>query len=91
MGETTKGLEESHWIFYTCQERFIQGLACLPIIHPSLNISPWSSQASPMEILRKIGRENNKANELGFQELVAIPQLKCLYGGNWKTKLPLLA
>jgi hypothetical protein len=27
--------------------RFIQGLACLLIIHPSLKISPWSSQASP--------------------------------------------
>jgi hypothetical protein len=27
--------------------RFIRGLACHPIIHPSLKISPWSSQASP--------------------------------------------
>jgi hypothetical protein len=25
-----------------------------------------------MEILKKIGRENRKANELGFQEIVAI-------------------
>jgi hypothetical protein len=31
-----------------------------------------------------------KGNEIGFQELAAIPQL-CLYGGNQKTKLPLLA
>jgi hypothetical protein len=40
MGETTKGLEEPHRIFYTYQKRFIQGLACLPIIDPSLKISP---------------------------------------------------
>jgi hypothetical protein len=40
------------------QERFIQGLACLLNIHPSLKISPWSSQASPMEILGKIGKPN---------------------------------
>jgi hypothetical protein len=39
-GETTNNLEESCSIFYTCQERFIHGLACLPIIHPSLKISP---------------------------------------------------
>jgi hypothetical protein len=31
-----------------------------PIILPSHKISPWSSQASPMEILMKIGRENRK-------------------------------
>jgi hypothetical protein len=40
--------------------RFIQGLACRPIILPSLKISPWSSQASPIDILGKIGRENRK-------------------------------
>jgi hypothetical protein len=28
------------------KRRFIQGLACLPIIHLSLKISPWSSQDS---------------------------------------------
>jgi hypothetical protein len=33
--------------------RFKQGLACRLIIQPSHKISPWSSQASPMEILRK--------------------------------------
>jgi hypothetical protein len=43
-----------------------------------------------MEILRKIGRENRKANELGFQEIVAILSPHELYGGNRKTKLPLL-
>jgi hypothetical protein len=31
-----------------------------------------------------------KGNELGFQELAAIHPLKCLCGGNQKTKLPLL-
>jgi hypothetical protein len=41
-------------------ERFVQGLDCLLNIHPSLKISPWSSQAIPIEILRKIGRENRK-------------------------------
>jgi hypothetical protein len=34
-------------------QRFIQALACRPIIQPSHKISPWSSQASPMAILRK--------------------------------------
>jgi hypothetical protein len=29
--------------------RFLQDLACLPIILPSLKISPWSSQASPLK------------------------------------------
>jgi hypothetical protein len=29
-------------------KRFIQGLACRPIIQPSHKISPWSSQASPI-------------------------------------------
>jgi hypothetical protein len=42
------------------------------------------------KILRKIGRENSKTNELGFKELAAIHPLKCLYGGTQKTKLPLL-
>jgi hypothetical protein len=39
-GRDNKSLEEPRRIFYTYQERFIQGLACLPIIHPSLKISP---------------------------------------------------
>jgi hypothetical protein len=41
-------------------------------------------------MLRKIGRENEKANELGFQVVVAILSRLSLYGGNRKTKLPLL-
>jgi hypothetical protein len=41
-----------------------------------------------MEILRKIGRENRKANELGFQSLVAILSPLGLYGGNRKSKIP---
>jgi hypothetical protein len=32
-------------------QRFIQGLACRPIIHPSHRILPWSSQASPIDIV----------------------------------------
>jgi hypothetical protein len=34
--------------------------------------------------------ENEKTNELGFQELAAIHHLKSIYGGTQKTKLPLL-
>jgi hypothetical protein len=41
-----------------------------------------------MEILRKIGRENRKANELVFQELAAILSPLGLYGGNRKSKIP---
>jgi hypothetical protein len=43
-----------------------------------------------MENLRKLGRENSKGNELGFQEMTAILSPLSLYGGNRKTKLPLL-
>jgi hypothetical protein len=63
---------------------FIQGLACRLIIHPSHKISPWSSQASPIEILRKIG----KPNELGFQQMAAILSTLGLYGGYQKSKYP---
>jgi hypothetical protein len=44
-----------------------------------------------MEILRKIGRENRKTNEIEFQEMAAILSPLGLYGGNLKTKIPLLA
>jgi hypothetical protein len=37
-----------------------------------------------MEILRKIGRENRKPNELEFQEIAAILSPLGLYGGNRK-------
>jgi hypothetical protein len=43
-----------------------------------------------MEILRKIGRENRKANELEFQEMVAILSPHGLYGDSLKSKIPLL-
>jgi hypothetical protein len=67
------------------RERFVQGLACLLNIHSSLKISPWSSQASPMEILGKIG----KPNELGFREMTAILSPLSIYGDSRKTKIPL--
>jgi hypothetical protein len=35
-------------------------------------------------------RKTGEANELGFQELAAIPHLSILYGGNRKIKIPLL-
>jgi hypothetical protein len=41
-----------------------------------------------MEILRKIGREIRKANELGFQGFAAILSPLGLYGGNRKSKIP---
>jgi hypothetical protein len=44
-----------------------------------------------MEILRKIGREKGKQNELGLQEMAAILSPLGLYGGNQKSKIPLLA
>jgi hypothetical protein len=37
-----------------------------------------------MEILRKIGREKRKANELGFEEMAAILSPHGLYGGKPK-------
>jgi hypothetical protein len=46
-------------LLYT-PKRFIQGLACRPIMLPSHKISPWISQDSPMKILRKWRRENRK-------------------------------
>jgi hypothetical protein len=49
------------------------------------------SQASPIEILGEIRREIGKPNELGFQELAAILSPLGLYGGNRKSKMPLLA
>jgi hypothetical protein len=39
---------------------------------------------------KKIGRENRKADELGFKELAAILSPHGLYGGNRKSKIPLL-
>jgi hypothetical protein len=44
-----------------------------------------------MEFLRKIGREIGKPNDIGFQGVAAILSPLWLYGGNLKTKLPLLA
>jgi hypothetical protein len=41
-----------------------------------------------MEILRKIGREIRKSNELGFQGLAAILSPLGLYWGNRKSKIP---
>jgi hypothetical protein len=37
-----------------------------------------------MKILRKIGRENRKANELGFQDMAVILSPLGLYGGKTK-------
>jgi hypothetical protein len=37
---------------------------------------------------KKIGRENRKTNELGFQSLAAILSPLGLYGGNGKSKIP---
>jgi hypothetical protein len=37
-----------------------------------------------MEILRKIGKENRKTNDLGFQEMAEILSPLGLYGGKPK-------
>jgi hypothetical protein len=50
-------------------KRFIQGLVCRPIILPSHKISPWTSQASPMEILRKIGKKWSRVPRDGCHPL----------------------
>jgi hypothetical protein len=39
---------------------------------------------------KKIGRENRKTNELGFQEMATILSPHGLYGSNRKSKIPLL-
>jgi hypothetical protein len=39
---------------------------------------------------KKIESENRKANELGFQEMAVILSPHGLYGGNQKSKIPLL-
>jgi hypothetical protein len=63
----------------------------LPPDHPSL------SQDLTMKVSilsygnpKKIGRENRKGNELGCQEMAAILSPHGLYGGNRKSKIPLL-
>jgi hypothetical protein len=70
-------------------KRFIQGLACRPIILPSHKISPWSSQASPTNPNENRLGKIAKQNDLWFQEAAAIRSPLGLYGGNRKTKLPL--
>jgi hypothetical protein len=63
----------------------------LPPDHPTLSqdltmkLSSWS-----YENPNKIGRENRKENELGFQEIAAILSPHGLYGVNRKSKIPLL-
>jgi hypothetical protein len=66
----------------------------LPPDHPTLsqNLTLKLSSSSD-ENPKKIGRENRKANELGFQlskRLAAILSPHGLYGGNRKSKIPLL-
>jgi hypothetical protein len=71
-------------------KRFIQGLACRPIILPSHKISPWRSQASPMESLGKIGRENSKSKWTRVSRDGCHPLSPLsLYGDSRKTKIPL--
>jgi hypothetical protein len=67
----------------------MQGLACHPVIHPSLKISHETLKLV-LEKLRKKEMKITKGNELRFQELAAIHPTKCKYVGNQKTKLPLL-
>jgi hypothetical protein len=50
-------------------QRFIQGLACRPIIQPSQEDLTMKLSSLSYGNPKKIGRENRKANELGFQEI----------------------
>jgi hypothetical protein len=61
--------------FYTCNERFIQGLACLLNIHPSLKISLWSSQASPIENCKGKREKLRKQMSLGSKTWLVTPQV----------------
>jgi hypothetical protein len=82
-GGTQRSLEEPRRIIYTYQERFIQGLASAQPSFP-LTRSHHDDLKLVLEILRKIGRENRKPNELGFQEMAAILSPLRLYGGKPK-------
>jgi hypothetical protein len=61
----------------------------LPPDHPTLSTR---SHHEALKLVygnpKKIGRENRKANELGFQGLAAILSRLGLYGGNRKSKIP---
>jgi hypothetical protein len=58
----------------------------LPPDHPTLSTRSHH-EALKIVLWRK---ENRKANELGFQEMAAILSPHKLYGGNRKSKIPLL-
>jgi hypothetical protein len=66
--------------------RFIEGLACLPIIFPSHHEALKLVLEIPK---KKWKRKIAKQNELGLQEMGATLSPLELYGGNPKTKLPL--
>jgi hypothetical protein len=60
----------------------------LPPDHPTLSLDLTMKRSSwSYGNLKKIGRENRKANELGFQEVAAILSPHGLYVGSQKSKI----
>jgi hypothetical protein len=70
------------------KQRFIQGLASRPIIHPSQQDLTMKLSCQSYGKLKENRKENGKTNELGFQELAAILSPLGLYGGNRMSKMP---
>jgi hypothetical protein len=95
---TTKNNREQHnkalrnYAESSIHTKEVHTRSSLPPDHPTLsqdltmNLSS-ESYGNP----KKIGRENRKANELGFQDIAAILSPHGLYGGNQKSKILLLA
>jgi hypothetical protein len=70
------------------KQRFIQGLASRPIIHPSQQDLSMKLSSQSYGKPKENRKENGKTNELRFQELAAIISPLGLYGGNRKSKMP---
>jgi hypothetical protein len=72
--------DEPRQNFYTCHKRFIHGVPSCPNILPSLKMN---HEALMLAYGKPKGKGKTvEANELGFQELTAIPHLSSLYRVN---------
>jgi hypothetical protein len=89
-GETHSSLEKPHRIIYTYHKgSYRVSLAS----QSSIPLSKSHREALKLVLKNLMGKRKRKIakqNELGFQEMVDILSLLGLYGGNRKTKLPLL-
>jgi hypothetical protein len=94
---TTKNNREQHnkalrnHVESSIHTKEVHTRSSLPPDHPTLsqNLTMKLSSKSYGNP-KKIGRENRKANELGFPEMAATLSPHGLYGGNRKSKIPLL-